>query len=49
VWKDSWNVENGLITIRYMVTHRFPSKEQKKLLTLFADYRDGVMKAMIDF
>jgi L-iditol 2-dehydrogenase len=39
----------GSITIDNMVTHRFPFERSKEAFDLVADYRDGVMKAMIDF
>jgi L-iditol 2-dehydrogenase len=42
-------MKNGLITIDNMVTHRFPFERTKEAFDLVADYRDGVMKAMIDF
>jgi L-iditol 2-dehydrogenase len=39
----------GSITIDNMVTHRFPFERSKEAFDLVADYKDGVMKAMIDF
>jgi L-iditol 2-dehydrogenase len=42
-------MKNGLISIDNMVTHRFPFERTKEAFDLVADYRDGVMKAMIDF
>ena len=42
-------MKNGLINIDNMVTHRFPFERTKEAFDLVADYRDGVMKAMIDF
>jgi L-iditol 2-dehydrogenase len=42
-------LKNGSITIENMVTHRFPFEKTKEAFELVADYRDGVMKAMIDF
>ena len=42
-------MNNGLINIDNMVTHRFPFSETQDAFDLVADYRDGVMKAMIDF
>jgi len=42
-------MKNGLITIDNMVTHRFPFERTKEAFDLVADYKDGVMKAMIDF
>jgi L-iditol 2-dehydrogenase len=40
---------SGLISIENMITHRFPFARTKEAFDLVADYRDGVMKAMIDF
>ena len=37
------------ICVGNMVTHRFPFNKTKEAFDLVADYRDGVMKAMIDF
>lgn len=42
-------MNNGSITIENMVTHRFPFERTKEAFDIVADYRDGVMKAMIDF
>jgi L-iditol 2-dehydrogenase len=42
-------MEKGVIRIDNMVTHRFPFSDTKKGFDLVADYRNGVMKAMIDF
>ena len=42
-------MNNGSINIENMVTHRFPFSSTKEAFDLVADYRDGVMKAMIDF
>jgi len=42
-------MNNGKINVRNMVTHRFPFKDTKEAFDLVAGYRDGVMKAMIDF
>jgi L-iditol 2-dehydrogenase len=42
-------MKSGLIKVDNMVTHRFPFKNTKEAFDLVADYRDGVMKAMIDF
>lgn len=35
--------------IDQLITHRFPFSESKAAFDLVADYRDGVVKAMIDF
>ena len=32
-----------------MITHRFPFDESKEAFDMVADYRDGVVKAMIEF
>lgn len=42
-------MESGLIRIDNMITHRFPFSDTKDAFDLVAGYRDGVMKAMIDF
>ena len=42
-------IENGLIDIDCMVTHRFGFEESKVAFDLVADYADGVVKAMINF
>jgi L-iditol 2-dehydrogenase len=42
-------MNNGSINIERMVTHRFPFSKTKDAFDLVADYKDGVMKAMIDF
>jgi L-iditol 2-dehydrogenase len=42
-------MENGSINIDNMVTHRFPFEKTKEAFDLVAGYKDGVMKAMIDF
>ncbi len=42
-------MKNGLINIDKMVTHRFPFEKTKDAFDLVAGYKDGVMKAMVDF
>ncbi len=42
-------MKNGSVKIDNMITHRFPFAKTKEAFDLVADYRDGVMKAMIDF
>jgi L-iditol 2-dehydrogenase len=37
------------IDVDSMVTHRFPIERTWEAFELVAGYRDGVMKAMIDF
>jgi len=39
---------NGSINVSNMVTHRFSFNRTKEAFDLVADYRDGVMKAMVD-
>ena len=39
----------GKVSVNAMATHRFPFAETKAAFDLVAEYRDGVMKAMIDF
>jgi len=48
--EDSLEMMNdGKINVGNMVTHRFPFENTKEAFDLVASYRDGVMKAMIDF
>ncbi len=42
-------MHTGRIDISNMATHRFPFSRTKEAFDLVASYRDGVMKAMIDF
>lgn len=42
-------MESEQIKADIMVTHRFGFSDTRKAFELVADYRDGVMKAMIDF
>jgi L-iditol 2-dehydrogenase len=42
-------MQNRLISIDNMVTHRFTFDKTKEAFDLVAGYKDGVMKAMIDF
>ena len=37
------------IDVNVMVTHHFPFAQTKEAFDLVADYRDGVVKAMIEF
>ncbi|MGH9343156.1 MAG: zinc-dependent alcohol dehydrogenase [Terriglobia bacterium] len=39
---------NGRVNIDSLVTHRFPLRAAKAAFDLVADYRDGVVKAVID-
>lgn len=43
------SMQNGSIAIENMITHRFPFERTKEGFDMVAGYRDGVMKAMIDF
>jgi L-iditol 2-dehydrogenase len=42
-------MSNRTIDVSEMPTHRFPFSHTKEAFDLVMDYRDGVMKAMIDF
>jgi L-iditol 2-dehydrogenase len=42
-------IEQRVIDAGGMATHRFPFHRAREAFDLVADYRDGVMKAMIDF
>jgi len=42
-------MKSSKIDVRNMVTHRFPFARTKEAFDLVSEYRDGVMKAMIDF
>jgi L-iditol 2-dehydrogenase len=42
-------MNNKLVDIDPMVTHRFSFEDTKKAFDLVTEYNDGVMKAMIDF
>ena len=42
-------MEDSKIDVSKMSTHRFPFAKTKEAFDLVTDYRDGVMKAMIDF
>jgi len=42
-------IAGGEIHVDPMVTHRFDFKDSKEAFDLVAGYKDGVMKAMIDF
>ena len=41
-------IETGQINVDFMVTHRFSFEQSKEAFELVADYRDGVVKAMIE-
>ncbi|MEN8156971.1 MAG: alcohol dehydrogenase catalytic domain-containing protein [Bacteroidota bacterium] len=42
-------MERGELEVEAMVTHRFSFEDTREAFDLVAGYRDGVMKAMIDF
>jgi L-iditol 2-dehydrogenase len=42
-------MKTGKICVDNMITHRFPFNKTKEAFDLAADYKDGVMKTMIDF
>lgn len=42
-------METGEINVGKMATHRFPFSQTKEAFDLVTGYRDGVMKAMVDF
>lgn len=41
-------MESGRVDAKNMITHRFPFEKTKEAFDFVADYRDGVMKAMVD-
>lgn len=42
-------ISNSKVNVRPMATHRFPFADTKAAFDLVSGYKDGVMKAMIDF
>lgn len=42
-------IADGRLDVDFMVTHRFPFEQTKEAFDLVDGYRDGVIKAMIDF
>lgn len=42
-------IESGAIDVEQMITHRFGFGQARQAFELVASYREGVMKAMIDF
>ena len=42
-------IDTGRVNVDFMVTHRFPFDRVQDAFDLVADYRDGVVKAMIGF
>ena len=42
-------INEGIVNVDNWATHRFKLEDTKKAFDLVADYKDGVLKAMIDF
>jgi threonine dehydrogenase-like Zn-dependent dehydrogenase len=42
-------IADGRINLKRLITHHFPFEKTKDAFDLVAEYKDGVMKAMIDF
>jgi L-iditol 2-dehydrogenase len=42
-------INEGIVNVDNWATHRFKLEDAKKAFDLVADYKDGVLKAMIDF
>jgi len=42
-------IADGRVNVKNLITHHFPFEKTKDAFDLVADYKDGVMKAMIDF
>ena len=42
-------IDDGSIDVDFMATHHFPFEKTKEAFDLVAGYKDGVIKAMIDF
>ena len=42
-------MEKGIVDVSLMTTHRFKFEDTKAAFDLVTDYKDGVMKAMIEF
>lgn len=42
-------ISSGRLNVDSLATHHFPFEKAKEAFDLVADYRDGVMKAIIDF
>lgn len=49
VQKALYLMETGKIEVKTMITHRFPFSRTKEAFDMVAGYKDGVMKALIDF
>jgi L-iditol 2-dehydrogenase len=42
-------IETGGLNVDFMITHRFASEQAAKVFDMVANYRDGVIKAIIEF
>jgi L-iditol 2-dehydrogenase len=42
-------ISNGRVNVKNLITHHFPFEKTKDAFDLVAEYKDGVMKAIIDF
>jgi L-iditol 2-dehydrogenase len=42
-------IADGRVNVKNLITHHFPFEKTKDAFNLVAEYKDGVMKAMIDF
>lgn len=42
-------ISDGRANVKHLITHHFPFDKTKEAFDLVAGYKDGVMKAMIDF
>ena len=42
-------IDKGILDVSQMTTHRFRFEQTKEAFDLVAGYKDGVMKAMIEF
>jgi threonine dehydrogenase-like Zn-dependent dehydrogenase len=42
-------IASGKAKIDFMLTHRFKIEQIKEAFEMVADYRDGIIKAMIEF
>ena len=42
-------IEDGLLDAKSMITHRFPFAKSMEAFGLVSTYKDGVMKAIINF
>jgi threonine dehydrogenase-like Zn-dependent dehydrogenase len=42
-------VASGRVNVDFMITHRFKFEQTQDAFDMVADYRDGVVKALIEF